>query len=309
MLLRLIPADTAIPFLSFRKFAFIFSLVLVLGSVGLFSLKGLNYGIDFIGGLMVEVRVSDGRTIGDLRPTLESLPLGDVSLQEFGAPTDILIRIQRQEGGEQAQQAALAMVRDALGEGVEYRRTEVVGPAVSEELFWDGVMAVGLALLGILVYIAFRFEWQFGICAIAALFHDVVSTIGLFALIGHEFNLATVAAVLTIAGYSINDTVVIFDRVREKFRKYKTLGLQDLLDLAINKTLARTVMTSVTTLLALVALYFLGGAVIADFALAMIWGVLIGTYSTIFVAVPLLLIFQPNRGSGEEAANGEAANS
>ncbi|MGB0670695.1 MAG: protein translocase subunit SecF [Rhodospirillales bacterium] len=305
MLMRYLPDETKIPFLSYRKVAFAFSLLLVLGSIALFSGKGLNYGIDFTGGLLVEVRVTDGRGIADVRRTVETLPLGDVALQEFGQPDDILIRIQRQEGGDEAQQAALDTLQQALGGGVDYRRTEVVGPAVSDELFFDGLLAVGLAILGILVYIWFRFEWQFGLCAVVALVHDVVSTIGLFSLIEHEFNLATVAAVLTIAGYSINDTVVIFDRVRENFRKYKSLSLIDLLDHSINSTLSRTLMTSLTTLIALVALYFLGGAVISDFALAMIWGICVGTYSTIFVAVPLLIYLNPDRGLGDSDAKAD----
>jgi preprotein translocase subunit SecF len=213
----------------------------------------------------------------------------------------VLIRIQAQDGGEEAQQAAVNAVRGALGEGVTYRRTEFVGPTISQELLRDGIYAVLAALGAILVYIWFRFEWQFGVAAVVALFHDVIATVGVFSLIQHEFNLATIAAVLTIAGYSINDTVVVFDRVREKLRKYKTLPLPELFNLAINRTLSRTVMTSVTTLLALVALYVLGGEIIRDFAFAMIWGVVVGTYSSICLAVPLLLYLNVDRGTGESA--------
>lgn len=293
--LHLIPGDINLAFISKRKLFFVFSMVLIFSSIGMLLSKGLNYGIDFKGGIMIEVRTEQAADIGVMRKTLGTLALGEVSLQEFGQPTDVLIRIQRQDGGEKAQQLAIEKVKSVLGERVEYRRTEFVGPKVSDELFWDGVLAVSLAILAILVYIWFRFEWQFGMGAVAALTHDVISTIGIFSLLGLEFNLSTVAAVLTIAGYSINDTVVVFDRVRENLRKYKKMPLPELLNNSINETLSRTVITSVTTLLALLALYFLGGAVIRDFSFAMIWGVLIGTYSSICLAVPLLLYMKINR--------------
>jgi preprotein translocase subunit SecF len=293
--LHLIPGNINLAFIPKRTLFFVFSMFLILGSVGILLSKGLNFGIDFKGGIMIEVRTEQAADIGAMRKTLGSLGLGEVSLQEFGQPTDVLIRIQRQDGGEKAQQLAIEKAKSVLGENVEYRRTEFVGPKVSDELFWDGVLAVSLAIIAILVYIWFRFEWQFGMGAVAALTHDVISTIGIFSLLGLEFNLSTVAAVLTIAGYSINDTVVVFDRVRENLRKYKKMPLPELLNNSINQTLSRTVITSVTTLLALLALYFLGGAVIRDFSFAMIWGVLIGTYSSICVAVPLLLYMKINR--------------
>ena len=247
-----------------------FSALLVAASVFMFLSKGLNYGIDFKGGIMLEVRTEKAANIAGMRTTLGDLGLGEVSLQEFGQPTDVLIRIQRQDGGEKAQQEAVNTIKAALGSSVEYRRTEFVGPKVSDELFWDGLTAVGLAVLAILMYIWFRFEWQFGLGAVVALSHDVITTIGIFALMGFEFNLSTVAAVLTIAGYSINDTVVVFDRVRENLRKYKKMPFPELLNNSINQTLSRTVITSVTTMLALLALYFLGGEVIRDFSFAMI---------------------------------------
>lgn len=287
--LNLVPADVDLAFIAKRKLFFAFSALLILASVALFLVKGLNFGIDFKGGIMLEVRTQQAADVGAMRSQLGGLGLGEISLQEFGQPTDILIRIQRQEGDETAQNAAVAKVKETLGSSVEYRRTEFVGPKVSDELFWDGLTAVGLAILAILVYIWFRFEWQFGLGAVAALSHDVITTIGIFALFGLEFNLSTVAAVLTIAGYSINDTVVVFDRVRENLRKYKKMALPELLNNSVNQTLSRTIITSVTTLLALLALYFLGGEVIRDFSFAMIWGVLIGTYSSICLAVPLLL--------------------
>ena len=274
---NLVPADINLRFISKRKAFFVFSAILVAASVALFTLKGLSYGIDFQGGIMIEVRMSEAGAIGDMRSKLSNLDLGEVTLQEFGQPTDILIRVQRQEGGEAAQQVALTKVKEALGPGVEYRRTEFVGPKVSKELFWDGVMAVSYAILAILVYIWFRFEWQFGLGAVIALLHDVLSTVGIFALLEFEFNLSTVAAILTIAGYSINDTVVVYDRVRENLRKFKKMPFPELLNNSINQTLSRTLMTSVSTLLALLALYFLGGEVIHDFSFAMIWGVIIGT--------------------------------
>jgi preprotein translocase subunit SecF len=271
--LNLIPANINLAFIPKRKIFMAFSALLVLASVFMFLVKGLNYGIDFKGGIMLEVRTEKAADIAEMRSKLGNLGLGEVSLQEFGQPTDILIRIQRQDGDEKAQQVAINKIKATLGAGVEYRRTEFVGPKVSDELFWDGLMAVSLAIFAILIYIWFRFEWQFGFAAIFALSHDVITTIGIFALMGFEFNLSTVAAVLTIAGYSINDTVVVFDRVRENLRKYKKLPFSELLNNSINQTLSRTVITSVTTLLALLALYFLGGEVIRDFSFAMIWGV------------------------------------
>ncbi len=302
---NLVPADINLRFIAKRKAFFVFSAFLVAISVALFTFKGLSYGIDFQGGIMIEVRTSEAGAIGDMRSKLSDLDLGEVALQEFGQPTDILIRVQRQEGGEAAQQAALTKVKGALGPGVEYRRTEFVGPKVSKELFWDGVMAVSYAILAILVYIWFRFEWQFGLGAVIALLHDVLSTIGIFALLGFEFNLSTVAAILTIAGYSINDTVVVYDRVRENLRKFKKTPLPELLNNSINQTLSRTLMTSVSTLLALLALYFLGGEVIRDFSFAMIRGVIIGTFSSICLAVPLLLYLNVRRDGGPAGEAGK----
>lgn len=298
--LRLIPRNTKVPFVRFRLLAFALSAAIVVGSIAAVFGIGLNFGIDFKGGTLIEVQTTEPADIGAMRSTLSGLGLGEVSLQEFGSDRDVLIRIQRQEGAEAEQIKAIEVVRDALPADVEFRRTEFVGPTVGQELIEAGVLAVGLALLSILVYIWFRFEWQFGVGAIVALSHDIISTLGLFALIQHEFNLATVAAVLTIAGYSINDTVVVYDRVRENLRRYKTKPLAELFDLSINDTLSRTTMTSLTTLLALFAIYFFGGAVLADFALAMIWGVVVGTYSSIFIAVPVLLYTGLRRGGDDE---------
>ena len=295
--LNLVPVKPNLDFVNKRMIFFSFSLLLILVSIAMFIARDLNYGIDFQGGILIEVRVDKGGKLSEMRQRLTNLGLGEVSLQEFGAPTDILIRIQKQAGGEKAQQVAIDKVKRELGSGIKYRRTEFVGPKVSEELFRDGVIAVFLAMFGILLYIWFRFEWQFGVGAIVALCHDVLTTIGIFAFTGLEFNLSTVAAILTIAGYSINDTVVVYDRVRENLRKYKTLSLLELLNNSVNETLSRTVMTSVTTLLALLSLYILGGEVIRGFSFAMIWGVLIGTYSSICLAVPLLLYLKVDRGT------------
>ena len=295
--LRLVPNNTKIDFVNKRIIAFVVSALLVVASSGLLLGKGLNLGIDFLGGLLIEVRTNGPADIGGLRAQLNGLGLGEVALQEFGGEDDVLIRVQRQEGGDSAQQGAIDVIKDALGGTVaEYRRTEFVGPTVGAELKRAATWAVLAAIGAILLYIWLRFEWQFGVGAVVALSHDVITTIGLFSLLSLEFNLATVAAVLTIAGYSINDTVVIYDRVRENLRRYKKLPLIELFNLSINETLARTIMTSLTTLLALAALYAFGGAVIRGFAIALIWGVLIGTYSSIALAVPVLLYLRPDRG-------------
>ena len=288
--LRLVPPDTKIDFIGKRPFAFAFSLVLVALSVGFYFGKGLNYGIDFRGGILMEVRTPGPADLQQMRVDLSGLRLGEVALQEFGAPTDVLIRVERQPGGEKAQMRAVEVVKEALGATVSsYRRVEFVGPKVGGELVRAGTIAVVLSILAIMIYVWFRFEWQFSIGAVVALIHDVITTIGIFSFLGLEFNLATVAAILTIAGYSINDTVVVFDRIRENLRKYKTMEVEQLLNLSVNNTLSRTVLTSVTTLLALVAIYYFGGAVISDFSFALIWGVLIGTYSSIWIASPVLL--------------------
>jgi preprotein translocase subunit SecF len=304
---RLIPDDTHIPFMRYEYWAYAFSGALILLTLILVPLKGLNFGIDFRGGILIEVRVpGEAADLGAMRATLGGLGLGEVALQEFGAPNDVLIRVQRQEGGEEAQQAAVSAVRTALdesfGEDISYRRVEFVGPKVSSELLWAGTQAVLYSILAILAYVWFRFEWQYAIGAIVALVHDTLTTIGMFALLGLEFNLASVAALLTIVGYSLNDTVVIYDRVRENLRKYKAMPMTELLDRSINDTLARTVMTSGTTLVALLALAIFGGPVIRGFVIAMIWGVLIGTFSTVYVATPILVHFHLRRTVQQTAA-------
>ncbi|HEV7372596.1 protein translocase subunit SecF [Arenibaculum sp.] len=300
--LRLVPDNTRIDFLRYRIPAFILSALLIVASFVVVAANGLNFGIDFRGGILIEIRTEQPADIAQLRSTLGGLGLGEVSLQEFGEPTDVLIRLQQQEGGEPAQQAAIEKVRTALGEDVSYRRIEQVGPQVGAELIEAGTLAVLLAMAGILLYVWFRFEWQFGLAALAALAHDVITTIGLFSLTQMEFSLSSVAAVLTIAGYSINDTVVVFDRVRENLRKYKSKSLPLILNEAINETLARTAMTSGTTLLAALALTIFGGEVIRGFSVALVWGLVVGTYSSILVAVPLLLYFNLRRGEQKSGA-------
>jgi preprotein translocase SecF subunit len=291
---RLIPDDTRIPFVRYRYWAYAFSGALVALTLILLPTKGLNFGIDFRGGILIEVGMpGPAADLAAMRSTLQDLGLGEIALQEFGGPANLLIRVERQAGGEAGQLAAVNQVKAALaerfGKDVSYRRVEFVGPKVSEDLLWAGTQATVYALAAILVYVWFRFEWQFAVGAIVALIHDAVTTLGLFSLLGLEFNLTTIAAILTIIGYSINDTVVIYDRVRENLRRFKAMALPELIDRSVNETLARTVMTSLTTLLALVALVVAGGPVIRGFTIAMIWGVLIGTYSTIYVASPMVL--------------------
>ena len=296
-LVSLVPVGTKVNFLRFRQIGMGLSLVLCLASAVLFTTKGLNYGIDFQGGILIEVRTSGPANIGQIRGQISKLELGNIEIQEFGKPTDVLIRVERQPGGAKEQNKAVEKVKSTLGSDVDYRRIEFVGPKVSGELVEAGITAVLLALAAMLLYIWFRFEWQFGVGAVVALVHDVLLTIGVFSILGLEFNLSTVAAILTIAGYSINDTVVVYDRVRENLRKYKVMELIELLNLSLNDTLSRTLLTSITTLLALFILYFFGGEVLKGFSFALIWGVLIGTYSSLMVATPLLIQMRLRRSA------------
>ncbi|KZK80286.1 Protein-export membrane protein SecF [Pseudovibrio sp. W64] len=292
-LLRLVPEQTNFRFMHWRVLSFPFSGITAVLSVVLFLTIGLNYGIDFKGGTLIELQSTSGpANLSEIRRTLGGLDLGDVQVQEFGSPTEVLIRIESQGEGESAQQDVVESVRGAFTDGYEFRRTEVVGPRVSGELAYAGTLAVGSALLMIMFYIWFRFEWQFAVGAIITTFNDILLTVGLFAVLQLDFTLSSIAAVLTIIGYSLNDTVVVYDRIRENLRRYKRLSLEELLDKSINETLSRTTMTSVTTLLALFALYFLGGEVIQSFVLAMIFGIVIGTYSSIFLASPLLMLMK-----------------
>ena len=297
-LLRLIPNNTNFDFLRIKVIAFFFSLIILSGTFISLMVNNLNYGIDFKGGILLELRSknSNSPNINELREKISTLNAGEVSIQNFGKDTDFLVRIQKQEGDQKEQIAMIEKVKSLTDKDYTVRRSEFVGPVVGDELKTAGIYSVLLALISIMIYIWFRFEWQFSIAAILALIHDVLTTVGLFSILQLEFNLATIAAILTTAGYSINDTVVIFDRVRENLRRYKSKSHYFIYNKSINETLSRTVITSVTTLLALFIIFFFGGAVLSDFALAMIWGVIIGTFSSIFVAVSLLTYFNINKG-------------
>jgi preprotein translocase SecF subunit len=280
----------------------LFSILIISGTFLSLFFNNLNYGIDFKGGILLEVRAKnyEKSNINELRNKVLTLKAGEISIQKFGKEGDYLIRIQKQEGDQKQQIAMIEKVKLLIDNDYSIRRSEFVGPTVGDELKIAGIYAVSLSLLAIMVYIWFRFEWQFSIAAIIALIHDVISTVGLFSFLQLEFNLATIAAILTTAGYSINDTVVIFDRVRENLRRYKSKDHYYIYNKSINETLSRTVITSVTTLIALFIIFFFGGAVLSDFALAMIWGVLIGTFSSIFVAVSILTFFDINKGEKVE---------
>jgi preprotein translocase subunit SecF len=289
-LLRLVPDDTKLPFMRWRHYTFPLSAVGSLAALLLFFFAGLNYGIDFRGGTLMEVQSKSGSAdLGRLRTTVGDLNLGEVQLQQFGGPTDVLIRLEQQPGGEEAQQAAVNKVRGALGDAYEIRRVEVVGPRVSAELVQNGVLGVIIAIFGILIYLWFRFEWQFAVGAAIATMHDVVLTIGFYALTQVDFDLSAVAALLTIMGFSVNDTVVIYDRIREMLRRYKRMPIAELLDISMNATLSRTVITSTTVLLATLGLFFFGPEVIQSFVQAMLFGIIVGIYSSAFIAAPLLI--------------------
>lgn len=307
--LHLVPLNPRIGFMRIHKPAIAISVLLVVASFVLYFAKGLNYGVDFTGGALIEVRTEGPADVATMRAQLGALDLGEVTLQTFGAEDTVLIRVQADTDSEGGQAAVTAMVQNALGADVELRRVEFVGPKVGGELQEAAIWAVIIALAGIMVYVWFRFEWQFGVAGVAALAHDVITTVGLFAFLDLEFNLTTVAAVLTIAGISINDTVVIFDRMRENLRKYKKTPLSELIDLSVNQTLSRTVMTTLATLVALLALFLVGGPVVRDFSGAMIWGMVVGTYSSVFVAGPMLIYLKLKRDddSAEQERAAEAA--
>ncbi|TPJ29377.1 protein translocase subunit SecDF [Mesorhizobium sp. B2-7-2] len=304
-----IPPGTKIPFMGIRRWTFALSSTLSILSVVGFLTLGINYGIDFKGGSLIEVQSKQGdANLGDIRSRLSELNIGEIQVQQFGAPNDVLIRVGTQDAGENAEQTVIDKVRGELQDQYDFRRVEVVGPTVSGELAKQGTIAMLIALAGILLYVWFRFEWQFAVGAIVATVHDVVMTIGFFVLSGLEFNQSSLAAILTIIGYSLNDTIVVYDRVREDLRKYKKMPLPQLLNNAINETLSRTTLTSVTTSLALLALVLFGGEVIRSFTLAMLFGVVFGTYSSIFIAAPLLILFKlrPQASAEEKPVNGKA---
>ena len=322
MRLRLVPKETSFDFFGKWKIWVGFSALLMVLSVASFLMLGLNFGIDFRGGTTIRTESSQPVVVGDYRSAIEPLGLGDVSITEVFDPTFdedqyvTMIRIQAQEGAESVTADVIVQVEAALkgaAPDIKFVSVESVGPKVSGELIQTAVIAVLLAIGAVLIYIWLRFEWQFALGAVAALVHDVVLTIGIFSVLQIRFDLAIIAALLTIVGYSLNDTVVVFDRVRENLRKYKQKSLAEVLNLSINETLSRTVMTSVTTLLALISLFVLGGDVIRGFVFAMIWGVVVGTYSSVFVASTILLKLgvkrdwsKPSNTAGNQFANIDA---
>ncbi len=289
-LIKIIPDKTNFKFMNIKKITLLFSTLFFLMSLFFVFLKGLNFGIDFTGGILIEARFNDEKiNLNNIRKELNNLNLGEIQLQNINNTNDLAIRVQRQKGDEQNQLTAIKKIKDNFSsKNIEYRRTEYVGPKVGKELVKNGTIAVLFALFGILIYIWLRFEWNYAVGAIIALIHDVFLTLGFFSILQFEFNLATVAAVLTIAGYSINDTVVIYDRIRENTRKYKQISFDEVINISLNDTLSRTLTTSITTLLALFALFIFGGNVISSFIIALIWGVVIGTYSSLYLASPLL---------------------
>ncbi len=290
-LLRIVPDDTKFDFMRFRRISFPVSAMLSIAAIVLYFFHGLNFGIDFIGGTLIEVQTkASPADLAKMRATIGSLKLGDFQLQQFGAPDDVLIRISEQPGGDEAQQAAVQKVRDALGDDVTYRRVEVVGPSVSTELLAYGTIGLVLAIVAILIYLWFRFEWQFALGAMIANVHDLVLTVGFMSLTHIDFDLTSIAALLTILGYSLNDTVVIYDRIREMLRRYKRMSMPELLNASVNATLSRSIVTHVTVAMSLLALLLFGGQAIHSFTATMMFGVvLVGTYTSVFIASPILI--------------------
>ena len=294
-ILKIIKSNTQIKFMKIKRITLFFSFFLFLLSLTSVFFKGLNLGIDFTGGSLIEARFEKKVNLNDLRTEMNKLNLGEVQLQTIGSENDIVIRVQTKQNEKDKSETINIIKNNLSNKSVEYRRTEFVGPKVGKELVNAGIMAVIFSLLGILLYIWLRFQWNFAFGAVIALIHDVILTLGFFSVFQFEFNLATVAAVLTIAGYSINDTVVIYDRIRETMRKYKQISFDEIINLALNGTLSRTLTTSLTTLLALMALFLFGGIVISSFIIALIWGVIIGTYSSLYVASPVLTYLKADK--------------
>ena len=297
-LLRIVPDDTKFDFMRFRRISFPVSAMLSIAAILLYFFHGLNFGIDFIGGTLMEVQTKAGPAdLAKMRATIGSLQLGEFQLQQFGAPDDVLIRISEQPGGDEAQQAAVQKVRNALGNEVDYRRVEVVGPSVSTELLAYGTIGLVLAIVAILIYLWFRFEWQFALGAMIANVHDIVLTVGFMSLTRIDFDLTSIAALLTILGYSLNDTVVIYDRIREMLRRYKRMPMPELLNASVNATLSRSIVTHVTVAMSLLALLLFGGQAIHSFTATMMFGVvLVGTYTSVFIASPILIYLGVGRG-------------
>jgi len=282
-----------INFNKYFKIFNLFSISLIVISIFLLIFKGLNFGVDFKGGTLIELRSTDNQiTINKLRQSFLNMNLGDVSIKEFGKKNDFLIKFEKKDEKSDFINQVKADLEKSIGSGFDFRRVENVGPKVSSELLKSGIIAIFISLTAMLIYIWIRFEWQFSLGAILALFHDVILTLGIFSLFSLEINLSIVAAVLTIVGYSMNDTVVIFDRVRENLKKFADIKIFDLTNKSINETLSRTIITSITTLLALLSIYIFGGEILKGFSLAMILGVIFGTYSSIYIANPILILLK-----------------
>jgi preprotein translocase subunit SecF len=308
-LLRIVPDDTRFDFMRFRRISFPISAALSIAAILLYFFHGLNFGIDFVGGTLMEVQTKNGPAdLASMGATIGALNLGEVQLQQFGAPNDVLIRLSEQPGGDAAQQVAVQKVREALGGTVEYRRVEVVGPSVSTELLSYGTIGLVLAIGAILIYLWFRFEWQFALGAMIANVHDLVLTVGFMSLTRIDFDLTSIAALLTILGYSLNDTVVIYDRIRELLRRYKRMPMPDLLNASINATLSRSIVTHLTVSLSLLALILFGGQAIRSFTATMMFGVvLVGTYTSVFIASPILIYLGVGRTRQGEPEDAETA--
>lgn len=308
--LRFVPDNTKIEFMKGRIAGLVVSAILSTASLVLFFHPGLNYGIDFRGGILIEARTPGPADFSKLRADMDGLGLGEVQLQQFGGPNEVLIRLERQPGGDAAQQQVADKVRQNLNEkfpGTEIERAEAVGATVSSELFWNGMLAMGLALVAMLLYIAFRFQWPFGVGAVTTLVLDVTKLVGFFVITQMQFNLTSIAAILTVMGFSINDKVVVYDRVRENLRKYKSMSLRQLIDLSINETLNRTINTSTTTFLATLPLALFASGSVQDFAFLILIGIVIGTSSSIFIAAPILLFLGENRLRRGPVPTGAAA--
>ena len=294
--IRWIKRGLKIDFLKIKNIATILSVIAIISSLFFLVYKNLNFGIDFKGGTLIELKKDNDLTIAEIRNQLSDLNIGDIQIQTFGSDNIILIRIENSSNlVANADMNTIELIRSNLGNDITIQRTEIVGPKVSSELIQKGVIAIVIAVFLMLFYIWIRFEWQFSIGAVTALIHDVIITMGIFSLLQIEFNLSIIAALLTIIGYSMNDTVVVYDRIRENLRKYKQMNIYELINQSLNETMSRTLLTSVTTLLALFSLYFLGGEVLRGFTLAMIIGVFIGTYSSIFIASQMILYLNVKR--------------
>lgn len=309
-LLRIVPDNTRFKIVRFRRFSYPFSALYSILTVALFLTVGLNFGIDFRGGTLMEMQAKNGKPdIAHVRQTANAFGFGEVEVQEFGNAGDLSMRFALQPGGEIAQQGVVTKARAAFAQDYDFRRVETVGPRVSGELVQAGTIGVVLAIIGVLIYLWFRFEMQLAIGAIVGTMHDIVLTLGFFLFTQLEFNLTSIAAILTIVGYSLNETVVVFDRTRELLRRYKTMPVEELLDLSVNSTLSRTAITSTTTVLALIALVLFGGTAIEGFALVMLFGVVVCTYSAMFISTPVLLYLDVRAGrldQSEDAAEAKA---